>query len=110
MGHYLTPPRVVALIRNYLSFPPGLFPSLDLRCGEGDALAGLVAGTNAVTYGIELDHHRAEKSKARLHRVLCCGIEETRIQHRSCSLLLLNPSYDELPLEEEADTKNERQE
>ena len=110
MGHYPTPPRVVELIRNYLSFPPGQFSSLDPCCGQGDALAGLIAGTNAVTYGVELDHRRAEESKTRLHHVLRCGIEETRIQHRSCSLLLLNPPYDELTLEEEADTKTERQE
>jgi Uncharacterised methyltransferase family (DUF6094) len=110
MGHYPTPPRVAELIRNYLAFPPGQFSSLDPCCGEGDALAGLVAQTNAITYGIELDHNRAEESKTRLHHVLRCGIEETRIQHRSCSLLLLNPPYDELTLEEEANTKTERQE
>jgi len=70
----------------------------------------LVTGTDAVSYGVELDHQRAEESKARLHHVLRCGIEETRIQHRSCPLLLLNPPYDELTLEEEADAKTERQE
>jgi hypothetical protein len=110
MGHYPTPPRVVKLIRSYPSFPPGQFSNLDPCCGEGDALAGLVAGTSAITYGVELDHQRAEESKTRLHHVLRCGIEETRIQHRSCSLLLLNPPYDELTLEEEANTKTERQE
>ncbi len=110
MGHYPTPPRVVELIRNYLSFPPGQFASLDPCCGEGDALAGLVSGTNAVTYGVELDHQRAEESKRRLQHVLRCGIEETRIQHHYCSLLFLNPPYDELTLEEEANTKTERQE
>src|SRR5208337_3567486 len=62
------------------------------------------------TYGVELDHQRAEESKSRLCHVLRCGIEETRIQHRSCSLLLLNPPYDAVTLEEEADTKTERQE
>jgi hypothetical protein len=110
MGHYPTPPSVVKRIRNYLAFPPGQFSSLDPCCGEGDALAGLVAETTAITYGVELDHQRAEESKIRLHHVLRCGIEETRIQHRSCSLLLLNPPYDELTLEEEADAKTERQE
>jgi tRNA1(Val) A37 N6-methylase TrmN6 len=110
MGHYPTPQRVVELIRNYLAFPPGQFSTLDPCCGEGTALAGLVAGTSAITYGVELDHQRAEESKSRLHHVLRCGIEETRIQHRSCSLLLLNPPYDELTLEEEADAKTERQE
>jgi tRNA1(Val) A37 N6-methylase TrmN6 len=110
MGHYPTPQLVVELIRNHLSFPAGPFSALDPCCGEGNALARLVAGGQAVTYGVELDHQRAEESKSRLHHVLRCGIEETRIQHRSCSLLLLNPPYDELTLEEEADTKTERQE
>jgi len=110
MGHYPTPPRVVELIRRYLSFPSEEFSCLDPCCGEGDALASLVAGTEAINYGIELDHQRAEESKARLRHVLRCGIEETRIQHRSCSLLLLNPPYDEMTLEEEANTKTERQE
>lgn len=110
MGHYPTPVRVVELVRSCLSFPSSSFTALDPCCGEGNALAGLVAGTSAITYGVELDHQRAEKSKIRLNHVLRCGIEETRIQHRSCSLLLLNPPYDELTLEEEADTKTERQE
>jgi len=108
MGHYPTPPKVVELIRRYLSFPSEQFSCLDPCCGEGTALASLIAGTDAITYGVELDHQRAEESKARLRHVLRCGIEETRIQHRSCSLLLLNPPYDELTLEEEADTKTER--
>jgi tRNA1(Val) A37 N6-methylase TrmN6 len=110
MGHYPTPPRAVELIRNNLSFPPQQFSSLDPCCGEGDALAGLIAGTRAITYGVELDLQRAEESKIRLHHVLRCGIEETRIQRCSCSLLLLNPPYDEVTLEKEADTKTERQE
>jgi len=110
MGHYPTPSRVVELIRKYLSYPVSPFCALDPCCGEGDALAGLVEGTTAITYGVELDHQRAEESKIRLHHVLRCGIEETRIQHRSCSLLLLNPPYDELTLEEEANAKTERQE
>jgi hypothetical protein len=110
MGHYPTPVSVVELIRSYLSFPTGPFSALDPCCGEGNALAGLVSGTSAITYGVELDHQRAEKSKIRLNHMLRCGIEETRIQHRSCSLLLLNPPYDELTLEEDSDTKTERQE
>jgi tRNA1(Val) A37 N6-methylase TrmN6 len=100
----------VELIKNYLSFPQEPFASLDPCCGEGHALAGLVAGSRAITYGIELDHQRADASKSRLCHVLRCGIEETRIQHHSCSLLLLNPPYDEFTLEEDAATKTERQE
>jgi hypothetical protein len=100
----------VDLIRTYLAFPDSPFTALDPCCGEGQALSGIVAETSAITYGVELDHQRADASKTRLHNVLRCGIEETRMQHRSCSLLLLNPPYDELTLEEEADAKTERQE
>ena len=110
MGHYPTPATVVELIRSYLSFPSSPFCALDPCCGEGNALAGLVARTSAITYGVELDHQRAEESKSRLHHLLRCGIEETRIQHRSCSLVFLNPPYDEFTLEEESETKTERQE
>lgn len=110
MGHYPTPETMVELMKNYLSFPASPFTALDPCCGEGDALAALVSGTSATTYGVELDLQRAEESKTRLHNVLGCGIEETRIQRHSCSLLLLNPPYDELTLEEEAETNTERQE
>ena len=71
MGHYPTPARVVELIRNYLAFPPGQFSSLDPCCGEGDALAGLVAGTSAITYGVELDHNR--QRRARAASTMCCA-------------------------------------
>jgi len=108
MGHYPTPPRVVDLIRRYLSFPSSQFSALDPCCGEGNALASLIIGTDSITYGVELDHQRAEESKSRLHNVLRCGIEETRIQRRSCSMLLLNPPYDELTMEEESHAKTER--
>jgi hypothetical protein len=110
MGHYPTPEIVVKLIRQYLSFPSSQFVCLDPCCGEGNAVANLVSDTNAVTYGVEPDHRRANKSKNCLNHVLRCGIEETRIQRRSCSLLFLNPPYDETTLEEEADSKTERQE
>jgi hypothetical protein len=110
MGHYPTPPRVVEQIRNYLSFPASPFCALDPCCGEGTALKRLVTGTGAITYGGELDHQRAAQGKGRLQHVLRCGIEESRIQRRSCSLLFLNPPYDDITLEEEADAKTGRQE
>jgi predicted RNA methylase len=109
MGHYPTPAKVVELIKNYLVFPSSPFCALDPCCGEGNALTGMLEGTSAITYGVELDHQRADASKTQLHHVLRCGIEETRIQHRSCSLVLLNPPYDELTLDDEADAKTERQ-
>ena len=110
MGYYPTPARVVEYIRSCFSFPPTPFTALDPCCGEGLALEQLIAGTRAVTYGVELDQHRAGEAESRIQNVLKCGIEETRIAHQSCSLLFLNPPYDEATREEDADTKTERQE
>jgi hypothetical protein len=110
MGYYPTPSRVVDLIRKCLSFPPAAFTALDPCCGEGLALEQLVVGTQGITYGVELDEHRAEAAKDRIENLLKCGIEETRIANRSCSLLFLNPPYDEATCEEEAETKTERRE
>jgi hypothetical protein len=73
-------------------------------------LGQLLEGTQAITYGVELDEHRAGTAQGRVQNLLKCGIEETRIAHQSCSLLFLNPPYDEATCEEDADTKTERQE
>lgn len=110
MGYYPAPSRVVDHIRSFLSFPAEPFSVLDPCCGEGLALEQLVLGTPAITYGVELDQHRAEAAQSSIQNVLKCGIEETRIAHQSCSLLFLNPPYDEAICEEDAETKTERQE
>jgi tRNA1(Val) A37 N6-methylase TrmN6 len=110
MGYYPTPARVVDYIKKWLSFPPAPFTALDPCCGEGMALERLVVGPQAVTYGVELDQHRTDAAQGRIQNLLKCGIEDARIAHRSCSLLFLNPPYDEATLEENADTKTERQE
>ena len=110
MGYYPTPARVVEYIKSFLLFPREPFTALDPCCGEGLALEQLLTGTQAVTYGVELDQHRAEAARSHVQNVLKCGIEETRIAHQSCSLLFLNPPYDEATREEDADTKTERQE
>jgi len=110
MGYYPTPERVVKYIGRFLSFPLAPVTVLDPCCGEGLAVEQLVAGTKAITYAVELDQHRAEAAQGRIQNLLKCGIEEARIAHQSCSLLFLNPPYDEATLEETADTKTERQE
>ena len=110
MGYYPTPERVADYIRRCLSFPPAPFTALDPFCGEGLALEQLVADTKALTYGVELDQYRAGEAESRIQNLLKCGIEETRIAHQSCSLLFLNPPYDEAIREEEAGTETERQE
>jgi hypothetical protein len=110
MGYYPTPSGVVEQIRKCLSFPPAPFTALDPCCGEGIALEQLVGSSQAITYGVELDEYRADTAQCRIQNILKCGIEETRIAHQSCSLLFLNPPYDEAIREEDADTKTERQE
>jgi Uncharacterised methyltransferase family (DUF6094) len=110
MGYYPTPSGIVEQIRKCLSFPREPFTALDPCCGEGLALAQLVSGTQAFTHGVELDQHRAGEAESRIQNVLKCGIEETRIAHQSCSLLFLNPPYDEATREEDAENKTERQE
>ncbi len=110
MGYYPTPERVVDYIKSCLSFPAGPFPALDPCCGEGLALEQLLSGTQAISYGVELDQQRAGEAESRIQNLLKCGIEETRIAHYSCSLVFLNPPYDEVIREEDAYTKTERQE
>jgi tRNA1(Val) A37 N6-methylase TrmN6 len=110
MGYYPTPARVVKYIKSFLLFPREPFTALDPCCGEGLALEQLIADTQAITYGVELDQHRAGEAESRIQNVLKCGIEETRIGHQSCSLLFLNPPYDVATLEEDAEAKTERQE
>jgi hypothetical protein len=48
----------------------------------------------AETYGIELDRERGERAKGVLTRCLVTDYQNTRISHRSFSLLWLNPPYD----------------
>lgn len=110
MGYYPTPVRVVDAIKRLFSFPRAAWTVFDPCCGEGIALQQLAEGTPAITYGVELDEHRAEESRKRLAHVLGCGIEQTRIAHRSCSLLFLNPPYDDAQIEDTVNGKTERQE
>lgn len=94
MGYYPTPPVVVERVRRMLEFPPEPVPVLDPCCGCGRALAGLVRGTRAVTYGVELDFSRADEARGRLGRVLKGAFEETRISQAAFAACLLNPPYD----------------
>ncbi|MGB6063166.1 MAG: DUF6094 domain-containing protein, partial [Desulfomonilaceae bacterium] len=63
MGYYPTPSRVVEQVKNFLLFPHAPFTALDPCCGEGLALAQLVSGTQAFTYGVELDQYRADEAE-----------------------------------------------
>jgi len=75
MGYYPTPSRVVEWIRKGLSFPREPFTVLDPCCGEGIALEQLVEGSQAGTYGVELDEYRAEAAQDRVS-------EPSEVRHR----------------------------
>jgi len=94
MGYYPTPPSVVERIRTFLHFPDGNVNVLDPCCGEGLALRSLVEGTEATTYGIELDEYRATRAMGNLDHVLHCGYEDARVSNSAFGCMLLNPPYD----------------
>ena len=92
-GYYPTPPDVTGRIRRLIRFPDTPFSSLDPCTGEGKAMASLVKGSPAITYGIELDRRRASRARPRLDHVIRGDSFRCRVSPRSVSLLLLNPPY-----------------
>lgn len=94
MGFYPTPPSVVSLIASHIALDRGPFAALDPCCGEGAALAQILAGTQGAGYGIELDRARFEKARMALHRAIHSDAFFTRISHGAFGLLWLNPPYD----------------
>lgn len=94
MGYYPTPQAVVALIRPRLIFPKEPFPALDPCCGTGAALKSLVEGTQAATYGIELDLERAREAMEVLTSVAKGAFELSKVPKNAFGLLFLNPPYD----------------
>lgn len=109
LGYYPTPDSLVPMIRSYVRFQPGDVAVLDPFAGEGKALAEFVEGTEATTYGVELDNARAEKAKKVLHRVAVGAMEGTKISHGSVGCLYFNPPYDWGATKSEAE-KAERKE
>ena len=94
MGYYPTPERITDLIRERFTFPSGPFAALDPCAGEGIALDQFTRGTQAATYGIELDDTRAGEAAERLRTVRHSAIEDMKVSHKAFSLLWLNPPYD----------------
>lgn len=91
MGFYPTPICVVNKIKAFLQFPQGKVSFFDPCCGEGIALKELAE--NAVTYGIELDHARAELAKQNLDFVISGDFFQTKISNNAFSVILSNPPY-----------------
>ncbi len=104
MGYYPTPVLVVERVKSFIHFPE-CGSILDPCCGEGNALQKLAEGTGAKTYGIEIDEHRAGQARTKLHHLLKCGYEQTRISNASFSCLFLNPPYDWETTEETGERK-----
>ena len=105
MGYYPTPERVTEIIVKCLKRErPGLIRALDPCAGKGTALSMVGNRLQADTYGIEIDHERGETAKKVLTRWLVTDYQNTRISHKSFSLLWLNPPYDWSVKDEETQT------
>ena len=92
-GFYPTPDSVCELLNSKLSFEEGS-RGLDPCCGEGEALAQLIK-PGAASYGVELDHSRAQRARTQLDHVLWGdSLSEITVSSHSFGLLYLNPPYD----------------
>ncbi len=71
----------------------------DPCCGEGAALAYLgsalaAKGARVKTYGVEIEENRAEAAAQHLDHVIQGDFRRLAMSHRSISLILANPPYD----------------
>jgi len=104
-GFYPTPESVTTIIARYLERErQGLIRILDPCAGEGAAAKLIGDHLEADTYGIEIDLDRGEKAKRILTKCLVTDYQDTRISHRSFSLLWLNPPYDWAARDNEIET------
>jgi len=95
MGYYPTPEGVIEIIIRYLKRErQGLIKIFDPCAGEGTALHVIGNHLQAETYGIEIDLERGKKAKKIITRCLITDYQNTKISHKSFSLLWLNPPYD----------------
>ena len=83
----------------------GVLRLLDPSCADGQALAYLARalaapGVRIETYGVEIEAGRAGEAAQVLDHVLCADFRRTVMSHRSVSLALLNPPYDQAGGEE----------
>ena len=95
MGYYPTPEGVTEIIIRYLKRErKGRIRIFDPCSGNGTALCITGNHLQAETYGIEIDLDRGGKAKEVITRCLVTDYQNTRISHKSFSLLWLNPPYD----------------
>jgi len=94
-GFYPTPDTICDLLQTKINYEDEA-RLLDPCCGKGKTLSRLVQSKSEVTtYGIELDHQRANKARSRLTKVLWGdALTEVRLSPTAFGLLYLNPPYD----------------
>ena len=93
MGYYPTDNSHVKMIKSALKFPESEVNLLDPCCGEGIALNVLALGTDAVTYGTEIDEARGKEAEGRLDRVGFGSFFHSRMSQEAFHGLFLNPPY-----------------
>lgn len=94
MGYYPTDIEHVKYLKQGIEFPEDITVNLfDPCCGCGLALRTLANERNCLTYGTELDRHRAEEALTRLNRVGFGSYFRSRISNDAFHLMLLNPPY-----------------
>ena len=94
MGYYPTPVNVVEDLKKIINIPTKT-RLLDTCCGEGQALKIIAKGTQAKTFGVELDQERYQKAQEVLQQVIWGdAMYELRASEKAFGLLWLNPPYD----------------
>lgn len=78
----------------------GVLHLMDPCCADGQTLAFLAnalaaPGARIETYGVEIEAERAEQAARVLDHVLCADFQRTVLSHKSISLALVNPPYDQ---------------
>ncbi len=99
MGYFPTEPSHVQCLKEAISFPAEPVNLIDPCCGEGIALHLFSEGTQARTYGIELDEIRGEEAQKRLYRVGFGSFFHSRVSLNAFQGLWLNPPYLSVPSE-----------
>lgn len=94
MGYYPTPVNVVEDLKKIINIQPKA-RLLDTCCGEGQALKIIAQGTQAETFGVELDRQRSKKAQEVLQQIVWGdALYEFRASKKAFGLLWLNPPYD----------------
>lgn len=109
MGYYPTDINHINYLKESIEFPDDITVNLfDPCCGCGLALRTLAGENNCLTYGVELDKHRAEEALSRLDRVRFGSYFRSRISNEAFHLMLLNPPYRSVMTENGNNSRSEK--